>query len=164
MKKFEIWNIEKTSPEASGTLRSPTFYRSKKQTLQEYLKKENARGDRRGLNEEVVEEIREAFNLFDTDGSRTIEPKKLKETFERLEFQTKSPTIYQMIAQMDTEENKNGIYFDDFMDAISKNLSDKYSMSGVKKIFDLFDQDQTNSINLNNLKKVVEKLEIDCTV
>jgi len=34
--------------------------------------------DRPGLSEEEIEEIREAFNLFDTDGSGTIDPKELK--------------------------------------------------------------------------------------
>ncbi|CAN0530735.1 unnamed protein product, partial [Scytosiphon promiscuus] len=31
--------------------------------------------ERPGLSEEEIEEIREAFNLFDTDGSGTIDPK-----------------------------------------------------------------------------------------
>ena len=30
--------------------------------------------ERPGLSEEEIEEIREAFNLFDTDGSGTIDP------------------------------------------------------------------------------------------
>ena len=34
--------------------------------------------DRPGLTEDEVEEIREAFNLFDTDGSGAIDPKELK--------------------------------------------------------------------------------------
>jgi len=34
--------------------------------------------ERPGLSEEEIEEIREAFNLFDTDGSGTIDPKELK--------------------------------------------------------------------------------------
>ena len=34
--------------------------------------------ERPGLSEEEIEEIREAFNLFDTDGSGTIDPKVRK--------------------------------------------------------------------------------------
>ena len=34
--------------------------------------------ERPGLSEEEIEEIREAFNLFDTDGSGTTGPKELK--------------------------------------------------------------------------------------
>ncbi len=34
--------------------------------------------DRPGLTEDEVEEIREAFNLFDTEGTGLIDPKELK--------------------------------------------------------------------------------------
>ena len=40
--------------------------------------------ERPGLTEDEVEEIREAFNLFDTDGSGTIDPKELKAAMESL--------------------------------------------------------------------------------
>ena len=33
---------------------------------------------RPGLTEDEIEEIREAFNLFDTDNSGTIDPRELK--------------------------------------------------------------------------------------
>ena len=34
--------------------------------------------ERPGLTEDEIEEIKEAFNLFDTDGSGAIDPKELK--------------------------------------------------------------------------------------
>ena len=34
--------------------------------------------ERPGLTEDEIEEIREAFNLFDTDGSGSIDPRELK--------------------------------------------------------------------------------------
>jgi Ca2+-binding EF-hand superfamily protein len=34
--------------------------------------------ERPGLTEDEIEEIREAFNLFDTDGSGKIDPKELR--------------------------------------------------------------------------------------
>ncbi len=34
--------------------------------------------ERPGLTDDEIEEIREAFNLFDTDGSGMIDPKELK--------------------------------------------------------------------------------------
>ncbi len=47
-----------------------------------YRRKDNPRKgrpvERPGLTEDEVEEIREAFNLFDTDGSGTIDPRELK--------------------------------------------------------------------------------------
>ena len=34
--------------------------------------------ERPGLTEDEIEEIKEAFDLFDTDGSGSIDPKELK--------------------------------------------------------------------------------------
>lgn len=50
--------------------------------------------ERPGLTEEEVEEIREAFNLFDTEASGKIDPKELKAAMQSLGFESKNPTIY----------------------------------------------------------------------
>ena len=42
-----------------------------------------------GLDEEEMEEIREAFNLFDTDGKGTIDIRELKAAFRALGFQVR---------------------------------------------------------------------------
>jgi centrin-1 len=46
------------------------------------------------LTEDEIEEIREAFNLFDTDGSGKIDPKELRAAMQSLGFENKNPTIY----------------------------------------------------------------------
>ena len=50
--------------------------------------------ERPGLTEDEIEEIREAFNLFDTDGSGKIDPRELKAAMQSLGFESKNPTIY----------------------------------------------------------------------
>ena len=42
-----------------------------------------------------------------------------------LGFEQKNPTIYQMIADLDTHENAGGINFDRFLDAITDKLGNK---------------------------------------
>ncbi|OXB71740.1 UNVERIFIED_CONTAM: hypothetical protein H355_007869 [Colinus virginianus] len=113
--------------------------------------------ERPGLTEDEVEEIREAFNLFDTDGSGMIDPKELKAAMQSLGFETKNPTIYQMIADL----NRDGggpIDFEEFLDAITSKLGDKESREGIQKIFNLFDDDRTGTITLKNLKRVAREL------
>lgn len=114
--------------------------------------------DRPGLTEEEIEELREAFNLFDTENTGTIDPRELKAAMQSLGFETKNPTIYQMIADLENEGAGNAIDFETFLDAITAKLGDKESKSGIQKIFDLFDDDRTGTINLNNLKRVAKEL------
>ncbi|CAI2382071.1 unnamed protein product [Moneuplotes crassus] len=111
-----------------------------------------------GLTEDEIEEIREAFNLFDTDGSGTIDPKELKAAMESLGFENKNPTIYQMIADLDTSGSSSGIDFDQFLDAITTRLGNRETKEGIYRIFQLFDDDNSNSINLTNLRRVSKEL------
>ena len=114
--------------------------------------------DRPGLTEDEVEEIREAFNLFDTDGSGVIDPKELKAAMQSLGFESKNPTIYAMIADLDTPENSNGINFDNFLDNITAKLGNKETKDGIARIFELFDDDKSGTINVHNLKRVAKEL------
>ena len=114
--------------------------------------------ERPGLTEDEIEEIREAFNLFDTDGSGMIDPKELKAAMQSLGFESKNPTIYSMIADLDTLENQGGINFDQFLDAITAKLGNKETKEGIARIFDLFDDDKTGNINIHNLRRVAKEL------
>eukprot|EP00921_Rhytidocystis_pertsovi_P020869 GHVQ01033236.1.p1 GENE.GHVQ01033236.1~~GHVQ01033236.1.p1 ORF type:complete len:169 (+),score=36.98 GHVQ01033236.1:470-976(+) len=114
--------------------------------------------DRPGLTEDEIEEIREAFNLFDTEGSGTIDPKELKAAMQSLGFESKNPTIYQMIASLDKDGGGGPIDFEDFLDTITSKLGDKESKEGIQKIFNLFDDDKTGTITLKNLRRVAKEL------
>ena len=50
--------------------------------------------ERPGLGEDEIEEIKEAFDLFDTDGSGTIDPKELRAAMQSLGFEAKNQTIF----------------------------------------------------------------------
>jgi centrin-1 len=77
--------------------------------------------ERPGLSEEEVEEIREAFNLFDTDGSGTIDPKELKAAMQSLGFEAKNQTIYQMIGDID-KDGSGSIDFEEFLDMMTAKM------------------------------------------
>ena len=112
--------------------------------------------ERPGLTEEEIEEIREAFAMFDTEGSGTIDPRELKAAMHSLGFEKKSPTVYEMIC--DLEDKGNECDFDEFLDAISSKLGNRETKDGIDRIFDLFDDDKTGTINLNNIRRVAKEL------
>ena len=117
--------------------------------------------ERPGLSSEEVDEIKQAFDLFDTNGTGKIDPKELKAAMQSLGFDSKNPTIYQLIADLDTPEaeRNGGISFDDFVDAINDKLGDKESKEGIRRIFDLFiDDPNADTITLSSLKKISKEL------
>ena len=48
--------------------------------------------------------------------------------------------------------------FEEFLDGITSRLGDKESRAGINKIFDLFDDDHTGSINSTNIRRVAKEL------
>merc|ERR1712072_1405693 len=113
--------------------------------------------ERPGLSKEEIEEIREAFNLFDTDGSGSIDPRELKSAMQSLGFEAKNATIYQMIGDID-KDNSGSIDFEEFLDMMTAKMSDKDSRADIRKVFNLFDDDKTGKITLKNLKRVAKEL------
>ena len=115
--------------------------------------------ERPGLSQDEVDEIKQAFDLFDTNQSGTIDAKELKSAMQSLGFDTKNPTIYQLIADLDTPSNAKGISFDDFVEAINNKLGDKETKDGIQRIFNLFiDDPNQNSITLSSLRRIAREL------
>uniref|UniRef100_A0A8C7WG93 EF-hand domain-containing protein n=1 Tax=Oncorhynchus mykiss TaxID=8022 RepID=A0A8C7WG93_ONCMY len=90
-------------------------------------------GPKPDLTEEQKQEIREAFDLFDTDGSGTIDVKELKVAMRALGFEPKKEEIKKMISEKDSKEE-------------------------ILKAFRLFDDDGTGKISFKNLKRVAKEL------
>ena len=117
--------------------------------------------ERPGLSSEEVDEIKQAFDLFDTNGTGKIDPKELKAAMQSLGFDSKNPTIYTLIADLDTPEaaKNGGVNFDDFVGSINNKLGDKESKEGIHRIFELFiDDPNADTITLSSLKKIAQEL------
>uniref|UniRef100_A0A672L3B7 Centrin 1 n=1 Tax=Sinocyclocheilus grahami TaxID=75366 RepID=A0A672L3B7_SINGR len=108
------------------------------------------------LTEAQRQEIREAFELFDTDGSGHIEVKELKVAMRALGFEPKKEEIKKMIAEVDKDATGK-ISFSDFMTA------EKDSKEEILKAFRLFDDAGTGKISFRNLKRVAKELGVNLT-
>ena len=120
------------------------------------MKATSKESSRQGLTEDEIEELREAFNLFDTEGRGTINPRDLKAAMHSLNFEVKNPIIYEIISDMDT--GSEGIAFEPFLEILTTKLGDRKSKEGVDRIFRLFDNDRSNTIDVNDLKKVTKEI------
>lgn len=113
------------------------------------------------MSEEEIKEIKEAFDLFDTNNTGKINPKELIDSLKSLEFDKKNPDIFEIICSLDTPEalRKGGITFEEFIQAMDKSFGDKESEEGIRRIFNLFKDDpNSNVITLNAMKKISREL------
>lgn len=112
---------------------------------------------RPGLTQNEIEELRQAFDLFDTNGNGKIDVKELRSAMQSLGFDTKNPTIYQMIQDIDKSSGTE-VNFDEFLNLMTSRLAGSDTKEDIQKIFDLFDDDHTGYISLQNLKRVAAEL------
>ena len=101
----------------SITMSSSTKQKPISSTTSSSTKQQQQR--RPGLRDDEVEELRQAFDLFDTDGSGTIDPKELRAAMQSLGFETKNQTIYQMIQDID-KDGDGDVDFDEFLDLMTR--------------------------------------------
>merc|ERR1711966_90033 len=109
------------------------------------------------LTEEQKQEIREAFDLFDTDGSGCIDAKELKVAMRALGFEPKKEEVNKMISDID-KDGDGTIDFDEFMMMMTAKMGEKDSREEIIKAFRLFDEDETGRISFKNLKRVAREL------
>eukprot|EP00063_Salmo_salar_P093798 XP_014068633.1 PREDICTED: centrin-1-like isoform X2 [Salmo salar] len=109
------------------------------------------------LTEELKQEIREAFELFDTDASGHIEVKELKVAMRALGFEPKKEEIKRMMTEVD-KDGTGKISFSDFLSVMTQKMAEKDSKEEILKAFRLFDDDETGKISFRNLKRVAKEL------
>merc|ERR1712216_626099 len=113
------------------------------------LRRFNAGGKKqKELTEEQKQEIKEAFDLFDTDGSGEIDSKELKVAMRALGFEPKKEEIQKMIADVD-DDGSGTIGYEEFL---------KMMTHKILNAFRLFDDDETGKISFKNLKRVAKEL------
>ena len=112
---------------------------------------------RPGFNEDDILEMKQAFDLLDTDKSGGIDPTELKSVIEEYGLDAKNSTMFQMVSDLDTD-GSGTIDFNEFLDMISGRTADENSMEEVRKVFNIFDSDKIGHITLKNLKNLTKEI------
>ena len=112
---------------------------------------------RRELSEDQKIEIREAFDLFDTDKSGIIDYHELRVAMRALGFDVKKQEIKKIQQEYDRDE-VGGIKYIDFEEIMTVKILNRDPDEEIFKAFQLFDDDQTGKISVKNLKRVAREL------
>merc|ERR1739841_280922 len=75
-----------------------------------------------GLSEEQMEEIREAFGLFDADASGMIDVRELKAAMRALGFEVKNEELKKMVSDVDNDGNGT-IEFGEFLEMMTGKMA-----------------------------------------
>ncbi|XP_074864043.1 centrin-2-like isoform X1 [Carettochelys insculpta] len=109
------------------------------------------------LTEEQKQQLREAFDLLDPDGTGTIDVKDLKVPIRALGYEAKKDEMKKIISEVD-KEGSGKINFDSFLYAMTQKMSEPESKEDILKAFKLFDDNGTGKISFQNLKRVAGEI------
>eukprot|EP00474_Spongospora_subterranea_P008880 CRZ09338.1 hypothetical protein [Spongospora subterranea] len=115
------------------------------------------RKSRPDLSEEQKQEIKEAFDLFDTDKSGTIDYHELKVAMRALGFDVNKQEVTKLMQEYDRNESGH-VEYADFVEIMTQKIAERDPDEEIMKAFALFDEDNTGKISLKNLRKVAREL------
>jgi Ca2+-binding EF-hand superfamily protein len=139
--------------------------RSKKTVVKTTTTTTTTSGSKGGLTPEEVEQVAEAFKLFDFNNTGKVNPAEIRQAMEDLQYDLVNPTIYEVIVELDTPQNEKGVDYQTFLNSIDNKMSDKSSKDGVKRIYNTFttddDGNQEDTITVETLTRVSKDLGED---
>ena len=116
------------------------------------------RRQRMELSDEQKQEIKEAFELFDTDKTGTIDYHELKVCMRALGFDVKKQEVLNLMREYD-REGAGQIEYPDFLEIMTTKISERDPIEEISKAFKLFDEDNTGRISLRNLRRIAREMQ-----
>lgn len=114
------------------------------------------------LSDVQKNDLREAFELFDTDGSGSIEATELMTAMSALGFEPKESEIKKMVSDMDKDGDAS-VDLEEFYIMMAEQMNKKEGKQELLKGFKLFDKDNSGKISLKNLTDVAKELGETCS-
>ncbi|ELK35374.1 Centrin-2, partial [Myotis davidii] len=109
------------------------------------------------LSPQQIQELRQAFDLFDTDATGAIDVRELKVVMRAMGFEPKKEEIMKMISEIDAEGTEK-MNFNDFLTVMTQKMCKKDSKEDILKAFKVFHDDETGTISFDNFKCVSNEL------
>ena len=110
------------------------------------------------IDEEQLEELKEAFHLFDTQHSGQIDSREFKAAMRALGYEFKKQDVVQCFTELEKDPAGGRLNFEEFLKVVGPRLRDKGSREEVYKVFKLFDEDNTGRISFKNLRKIAAEV------
>ncbi|ETO13499.1 hypothetical protein RFI_23867 [Reticulomyxa filosa] len=119
--------------------------------------KETKKGTNSKLTDDQWEDLKEAFTLFDTDRSGTIDSNELKTVLQTLGLEVTDKEVEDMAADIDL--NKDGeIDFDEFVRLMERRVYLPSNEAEYFEAFKFFDKNNNGVIEFEELKDVLQSL------
>ncbi|UJR32063.1 hypothetical protein I4U23_019531 [Adineta vaga] len=103
------------------------------------------------------QELKDAFDIFDKDGSGKISQKELGNIFKALNIKVNDNQLKELITQMDSDQSGE-IELDEFCYVMGETFFKKHSEEELRIAFEQFDQDGSGYIQADELESIMHKM------
>jgi len=114
------------------------------------------------LTETQRAEMRQAFDLFDAEGTGRIPASEIKVALRALGFEVKKDELKTLLNEVGTSPT-GMMDFNEFLRVIMHKVVEKESKEEVMRAFKMFDETDKGYISLQDLEQIAEILEQDMT-
>ncbi|WZZ23615.1 hypothetical protein YC2023_007016 [Brassica napus] len=115
------------------------------------------KGKTYGLTNQKRREIREIFDLFDIDGSGSIDARELNVAMRSLGFEMTNEQINELMAEVD-KNNSGTIDFEEFVHMMTTKFGERDSKDELSKAFKIIDHDNNGKISPHDIKQIAKEL------
>lgn len=109
------------------------------------------------LTEEQTLEVKEAFNVFDSEQTGGLDARELKAALSALNVKISKDEIRQIYSEFG-KDIREKINQEEFFEIITPRLPDRHTKDYIKMIFKYFDLDNNEKISIRNLKKIAQEI------
>lgn len=109
------------------------------------------------LTPEDYEELKTTFEVFDEDGSGTIDPAEINKVLEELGLDKRNPFILTLIHGL--RDKNRPIGFDEFVDIIASGVGETKTRDGLRRVFAIFDKNEDGFIDFEEFKAISKEIK-----
>merc|ERR1711868_278097 len=109
------------------------------------------------LSEEQLDEIREAFSLFDSDASGAIDVRELKAAMRALGFEVKNEELKKMVSDIDGDGNGTNEFSFRNLARVAEELGENIDDEELQDMINQADRDGDGEINIDEFYRIMKK-------
>lgn len=109
------------------------------------------------LTEEQYLEVKEAFNVFDSEQTGGLDARELKAALSALNVKITKDEIRQIYNDFG-KDIKERLNQEEFIEIVAPRLPDRHTKDYIRLVFKYFDLDNNEKISIRNLKKIAQEI------
>ena len=109
------------------------------------------------LDQQDWEELKNTFEVFDEDGSGTIDAAEINKVLEELGVDKRNPLVMGIINRL--KEANKAIRFEEFVEIAAGSVGEVRTKDGLRRVFALIDKNEDGHIDLEEFKFAFKSIQ-----